>query len=47
MGKMKNESIVNISNFNLFFKRPSGKNKHILNDISLAINKNKITCLVG
>jgi len=47
MGKMKNESIVNISDLNLFFKRPSGKNKHILKDISLAIKKSKITCLVG
>ena len=42
---MKN--IIVINNLNVFFERPSGTCKHILQDVSLNIKKGKVTCLVG
>jgi len=39
--------IIDISDLNIFFERPSGSCRHILQNMSLKIKKGKITCLVG
>jgi len=41
------KNIIDVSDLNVFFERPSGSCRHILKNISLGIKRGRITCLVG
>ena len=42
-----NKNIIDVSDLNVFFERPSGSCRQILKNISLGIKRGRITCLVG